>query len=48
MGEDDVVIDSNNLECAYMSHKQDCDGDYDAYCTRSDNSCPYQHNVKRL
>ena len=46
MDEDDVVIGSGNLECAYMSHKQDCDGDYDTYCTRSNNSCPYQHNVK--
>lgn len=37
--------DNNVNKCPYLSYRKDCDGDYDAYCTKS-GSCPYQMNVK--
>jgi len=42
MGENDLDVRN---ECHYLSYRQDCDGDYDTYCTSSE-SCPYKTIVK--
>lgn len=44
MGENDLDI-RNETECHYLSYRQDCDGDYDTYCTSLE-SCPYKRIVK--
>lgn len=42
MGEEDVV---GRGYCPYVSDRQDCDGDWDTYCTVS-GYCQYQKNVR--
>lgn len=34
MGENDLDV-RNETECCYLSYRQDCDGDYNKYCTYS-------------
>ena len=44
MGENNLDT-RDETECHYLSYRQDCDGDYDTYCTSSE-SCPHKKIVK--
>lgn len=44
MGEDDKIVVDKRC-CSYARDRQDCDGDWDTYCTKYGN-CQYQHNVR--
>lgn len=44
MGEDDKIVVDKRC-CSYARGRQDCDGDWDTYCTKYGN-CQYQHNVR--
>ena len=46
MGDSDLEInDYKSTECSFADARQDCDGDWDTYCTK-DGHCQYQRNAR--
>lgn len=42
MGDSDLEVnDYKSTECSFADARQDCDGDWDTYCTKSED-CPFQ------